>query len=154
MMKRMLTGDLVAWVTCAAFFLLSAVPAMAATEAGQIKVLNGSVVLERDGKTLPATIGTRVMQADTLKTGAGSSVGVTLLDNTLLSAGPNSVLVIERFSFNSTTHQGQLDAGLKRGTLSMVSGKLAKQSPDAVRVITPTTVLGARGTEFHVQVTD
>jgi hypothetical protein len=94
------------------------------------------------------------MQADTLKTGAGSSVGVTLLDNTLLSAGPNSVLVIERFAFNSTTHQGQLDAGLKRGTLSMVSGKLAKQSPDAVRVITPTAVLGARGTEFHVQVTE
>lgn len=148
MLKPMLTGVFVTFV------LLQAVPAMAAEDAGQIKVVNGSVVLERDGKTLPAVIGTRVMQSDTLKTGAGSSVGVTLLDNTLLSAGPNSVLVIERFSFNSTTHQGQLDAGLKRGTLSMVSGKLAKQSPDAVRVITPTAVLGARGTEFHVQVTD
>lgn len=148
MLKSMLTG------VFATFVLLVAVPAMAAVDAGQIKVLKGTVVLEREGKTLPAAIGTRVMQGDTLKTSAGSSVGVTLLDNTLLSAGPNSVLVIERFSFNSTTHQGQLDAGLKRGTLSMVSGKLAKQSPDAVRVITPTTVLGARGTEFHVQVAD
>lgn len=147
MLKTILTGVFVTFV------LLPASSAMA-QDAGQIKVLNGSVSLERDGKILPVTIGTRVMQADTLKTGAGSSVGVTLLDNTLLSAGPNSVLVIERFAFNSTTHQGQLDAGLKRGTLSMVSGKLAKQSPDAVRVITPTTVLGARGTEFHVQVTD
>lgn len=148
MLKPMLTG------VCATFVLLMGVPAMAAEDAGQIKVLKGTVVLERDGKTLPAAIGTRVTQGDTLKTSAGSSVGVTLLDNTLLSAGPNSVLVIERFAFNSTTHQGQLDAGLKRGTLSMVSGKLAKQSPDAVRVITPTTVLGARGTEFHVQVTE
>lgn len=148
MLKRMLTG------VCVTFFLLSAGPALAVEDAGQIKVLNGTVSLERDGKTMPAAIGTRVMQSDTLKTGAGSSVGVTLLDNTLLSAGPNSTLVIERFAFNSTTHQGQLDAGLKRGTLSMVSGKLAKQSPDAVRVITPTAVLGARGTEFHVQVTD
>jgi hypothetical protein len=148
MINRMLTGVFVMFV------LLPAIPAMAAEDAGQIKVLNGSVTLERGGKSMPAVIGTRVMQSDTLKTGAGSSVGVTLLDNTLLSAGPNSTLVIERFAFNSTTHQGHLDAGLKRGTLSMVSGKLAKQSPDAVRVITPTTVLGARGTEFHVQVTD
>lgn len=136
------------------FVLLAAAPVMAAEDAGQIKVVKGSVMLERDGKSVPAVVGARVMQSDTLKTGAGSSVGVTLLDNTLLSAGPDSVLVIERFAFNSTTHQGQLDAGLKRGTLSMVSGKLAKQSPDAVRVITPTAVLGARGTEFHVQVTE
>lgn len=135
-------------------FLLSGLPAMAAEEAGQIKVVNGSVTLERDGRNIPAVTGAQVMQSDTLRTGAGASVGVTLLDNTLLSAGPDSVLVIERFAFNSTTHQGRLDAGLRRGTLSMVSGKLAKQSPDAVRVITPTAVLGARGTEFHVQVSE
>ena len=128
--------------------------AMAADDAGQIKVVNGPVTLERGGQAQPAAIGARIQQADTLRTGAGGSVGVTLLDNTLVSAGPNSVLVIERYAFNSTTHQGRFDAGLRRGTLSMVSGKLARQSPDAVRVITPTTVLGARGTEFHVQVTD
>lgn len=148
MLNQILAGAAVTMV------LLTATPVMATEEAGQIKVVKGDVTLERDGKSQPAVIGTRVMQSDTLKTGAGASVGVTLLDNTLLSAGPNSTLVIERFAFNSTTHQGHLDAGLKRGTLSMVSGKLAKQSPDAVRVITPTAVLGARGTEFHVQVTD
>ena len=137
-----------------AIAVLSAPAVMAADDAGQIKVVNGSVTIERSGQNLPAVIGERVRQADTLRTGAGSSVGVTMLDNTLVSAGPNSVLVIERYAFNSTTHQGQFDAGLRRGTLSMVSGKLAKQAPDAVRVITPTTVLGARGTEFHVQVTD
>lgn len=134
--------------------LLSGFSAMASDDAGLIKVVTGQVILERDGQKSPATVGARVLQSDTLRTGAGAAVGVTLLDNTLLSAGPNSVLVIERFAFNSTTHQGRLDAGLRRGTLSMVSGKLAKQSPDAVRVITPTSVLGARGTEFHVQVVE
>ena len=137
-----------------AIAVLSAPVAMAVDDAGQIKVVNGPVTIERAGQSLPAVTGARIQQADTLRTGAGGSVGVTMLDNTLVSAGPNSVLVIERYAFNSTTHQGQFDAGLRRGTLSMVSGKLAKQSPDAVRVITPTTVLGARGTEFHVQVTD
>ena len=138
-------------VVAASLFALSSV---AADDAGQIKVVNGSVTIERDGSKLTAVPGARVQQSDTLRTGANSSVGITLTDNTLLSAGPESVLVLERYAFNSTTHQGQLDAGLRRGTLSMVSGKLAKQSPDAVRVITPSTVLGARGTEFHVQVAD
>jgi len=127
---------------------------MAADDAGQIKVVNGSVTIERDGRNMTAVPGARILQSDTLRTGEDGSVGITLTDNTLLSAGPNSVLVLERYAFNSTTHQGQLDAGLRRGTLSMVSGKLAKQSPDAVRVITPATVLGARGTEFFVQVSD
>jgi hypothetical protein len=134
--------------------LLSPTAVMAAEDAGRVKVVSGPVTIERDGRSLPASVGARVMQSDTLRTGAGGAVGVTLLDNTLLSAGPNSVLVIEQFVFNSTTHQGRLDAGLRRGTLSMVSGKLAKQSPDAVRVITPSAVLGARGTEFHVKVTE
>ena len=137
-----------------AYAVLAAPVAMAADSAGQIKTVNGPVTIERDGKSQPAVIGSQVQQSDTLRTGVGASVGVTMLDNTLVSAGPNSVLVIERYAFNSTTHQGQFDAGLRRGTLSMVSGKIAKQSPDAVRVITPGTVLGARGTEFHVQVTE
>ncbi len=139
------------FVVVASLFAFSS---MAADDAGQIKVANGSVTIERGGQSLAATPGTRVLQSDILRTGANGSVGITMTDNTLLSAGPNSVLVLERYAFNSTTHQGQFDAGLRRGTLSMVSGKLAKQSPEAVRVITPATVLGARGTEFHVKVTE
>jgi hypothetical protein len=32
-----------------------------------------------------------------------------------------------------------------------VSGKIAKQSPDAMKVRTPSTILGVRGTEFVVR---
>jgi hypothetical protein len=32
-----------------------------------------------------------------------------------------------------------------------VSGKIAKGSPDAMRVRTPATILGVRGTEFLVR---
>ena len=34
------------------------------------------------------------------------------------------------------------------GTLAAVSGKIAKQSPGAMKVRTPSAVLGVRGTEF------
>jgi len=41
---------------------------------------------------------------------------------------------------------------LHRGTLAIVSGQIAKRSPDAMKVQTPTTILGVRGTKFAVKV--
>jgi hypothetical protein len=79
---------------------------------------------------------------------------VTFLDNSLLSAGPGTVLAIDRYSFDTTTHAGHFDASLQKGTLAVVSGKIVKQSPGAMRVRTPASVMGVRGTEFVVRVGD
>jgi len=122
-----------------------------ATDIAQFKVAKGSVYLERGGKRMPASVGTHLQATDIVVTGADGSAGITFIDNSLLSVGPNSVLQIERYAFNSTTHEGVFDTTLSRGTLSMVSGKIAKQSPDAVKVRTPSSILGVRGTEFLVR---
>jgi len=126
-----------------------AVPALA-QDIGQVKVVKGDVSIERDRQSIPAVAGTRLRTADILKTGADGSVGVTMSDNSLLSAGPNSILSFDRYAFDSTTNQGQFDASLKKGSLSVVSGRIAKQSPDAMTVRTPAAILGVRGTEFVV----
>ena len=126
----------------------------AAEDAGQIKTSKGSAQIERSGQKLPATVGQVVQQGDVLVTGADGSVGITFRDSSLVSIGPDSVLAIDRFVFDSTTHQGNFDASLKQGTLAVVSGKLAKQSPDAMKVKTPAAVLGVRGTEFLVRTGD
>jgi len=132
--------------------LLSPGPAPArADDVGQIKVSKGSVQIERGGQRLPGTVGARVQPADVVATGSDGSVGILFADASLLSAGPNSVLVIDAFRFDSTTNQGAFETTLRKGTLSAVSGKIAKQSQDAMKVRTPTTVLGVRGTEFVVR---
>ena len=123
-----------------------------AGEAGRIKVSKGDVRIERNGKLMAAPVGTVIEAEDTVKTGADGSVGITFQDNSLLSAGPNSELVIERFVFDSTTHQGEFDTRLKKGTLAVVSGKIVKQSPEAMRIKTPAAIMGVRGTEFIVKV--
>jgi hypothetical protein len=128
-----------------------ALPSLAA-EAGRVKVSKGEVQIERDGKRLPAPVGAMIQARDTVKTGPDGSVGITFQDNSLLSAGPNSELVIERFVFDSTTHKGEFDTALKKGTLAVVSGKIVKQSPEAMRVKTPAAIMGVRGTEFVVKV--
>jgi hypothetical protein len=130
---------------------LVALPALAG-EAGRVKVSKGEVQIERDGKRLPAPVGAVIQARDTVRTGPDGSVGITFQDNSLLSAGPNSELVIERFVFDSTTHKGEFDTALKKGTLAVVSGKIVKQSPESMRVKTPAAIMGVRGTEFVVKV--
>ena len=135
------------------FALLSGVGLHAdASEIGQIKVSKGAVAIDRGRQSLRGDAGTRVQDSDVVRTGADGSVGITMTDNSLLSAGPNSVLSLDRYEFDSTTNAGRFDASLQRGTLAVVSGRLAKQSADAMTVRTPTAILGVRGTEFVVSV--
>ena len=126
--------------------------ALAAGDAGQLKTVKGSATVVRNGNELPATPGMTILESDTLVTGVDGSMGITMADNCLLSLGPNSKLAIDQYAFNSTTYAGKFDASLSKGTLAVVSGKMVKQSPDAMRVHTPATVMAVRGTDFVVKV--
>ena len=130
---------------------LAAAP-LSANDIAQIKTMSGTVMVERGSQRILASAGMKLQQADIVRTGIDGSVGITFVDNTMMSAGPNSSLALDRFAFNSTTHEGKLETSLRSGTLSVISGKIAKQSPEAMKVRTPAAILGARGTEFFVQV--
>ena len=121
-----------------------------AADIGQVKVAKGQVDIARAGGTVPATVGARLQEADVVRTGPDGSVGITMSDDSLLSAGPNSVLSLDRYAFDPTTHAGRFDTTLNKGTLNVISGRIAKQSPDAMTVRTPHAVLGVRGTHFVV----
>lgn len=137
-------------LTLLMMLLLMVYPAWGAQEAGMIKVVKGTVHIDRGGQKLAAAGGVTVQAGDRIVSGADGSVGIMLRDNTILTAGPNSALLIDRFSFNPKNREGALDASLTKGKLSVVSGKIAKQSPEAVKFRTPTTVLAVRGTEFII----
>ncbi len=141
-------------VTRSALVLALAVALPAAADIGQIKTRKGQASVERQGQLLPAEVGMKLEAADTLKTGADGAVGVTMRDNSLLSMGPNSILSLQRFEFDAATNQGRFDAQLQRGTLAVVSGRIAKQSPQAMTVRTPSAQLGVRGTDFVVSTGD
>lgn len=122
-----------------------------AADAGRVKTSRGAAWIERAGARQPATVGTAVRQDDVIVTGADGAVGITFADDSRLSIGPDTTLAIERFAFNPTTHEGAHETSLRSGTLAAVSGKLAHQSPDAMKVRTPAAILGVRGTEFVVR---
>jgi len=134
----------------AAVAMLATVAVAAADEVGRVKVVRGGVGIERAGRSLPATIGMPLQEGDVVVTGRDGAAGITFHDDSLLSIGPDSRLAIDRFAFDTTTHAGRFETSLRQGTLSAVSGKIARQSPDAMKVRTPSTILGVRGTEFVV----
>ncbi len=137
-----------------AMLLFAGATAVGATEIGQIKVAKGQVTIERQGKSSPATVGMRLQTADFVRTGADGSVGITMDDDSLLSAGPNSELSLDHYAFDATTNQGRFDSSLNKGTMAVISGRIAKQAPDAMTVRTPNAILGVRGTEFVVSAND
>lgn len=151
------TRSLHAWLARPLPGLLAALFALAAFGAraepiGLIKVHAGEAHVERQGARIPAAVGAPVDRADRIVTGRDGSIGISFADGAVLSAGPNSVLVLERFDYNPTTREGNFDVSIKRGTLSAISGRLVAQTPGAMKVRTPTAVLAVRGTEFVVQV--
>ena len=123
-------------------------------DVGRVKVVKGQVTVQRAGQPLPATPGMQLRAADEVRTGADSAVGITMSDNSTLSAGPNSVLALDRYNFDTTTHQGRFDSSLRQGTMAVISGKIAKLSPESMTVRTPAAILGVRGTEFVVSAGD
>ena len=120
--------------------------------AGRIKVSTGSAFIVRDGAQTPAQVGLIVFEADGLRTGADGKVGITLNDDTRLSLGPASEVRLERYMY--APGQGGFAMVLKfaRGVAAYVSGRMAKLAPDAIRLETPSAIVGVRGTTVAIHV--
>ena len=123
-----------------------------AADVGLVKVSRGNVQIERNGAKIAAPVGAAVQTSDVILTGADGSAGITFTDNSLVSVGPNSVFAIDKYTFDSTTHVGEFEGNLKKGRLAAISGKMVKQSPESMKIRTPSAIMGVRGTEFVVQV--
>lgn len=125
-----------------------------ASSVAEVKIVKGSATVDRQGQKLPVTVGMKLQQADVITTGKDGAVGITFTDNSLMSTGPNSVLALDTYRFDTTTHAGESQTSLRRGTVAVVSGKMVKQSPEAMKIRTPSSIMGVRGTEFVVKVDD
>lgn len=131
---------------------LTAISAWATDVAGTVKSVKGHAHIERGNARIDVAIGTHLQRQDRLVSGPASSVGVTLSDSTLLTAGPNSTIELSQYAFDRSTRAGHMDTTVRRVTLAVVSGQLAKSQPNQVVFRTSTVTLGVRGTEFIIDV--
>ncbi|MBS0333150.1 MAG: FecR domain-containing protein [Proteobacteria bacterium] len=124
----------------------------AAAEIGRIKTVTGQAAIVRGGATLPAAPGATLTVRDVLTTGKDGRIGITFIDNSRFAIGPNAHVALAEFEFDDTTHKGSSLTQVDRGSLAIVSGQIAKENKDAMKVKTPTSLLAARGTRFVVDV--
>jgi|SRR6516162_1523504 len=114
--------------------------------AGYVKIVAGATVIIRGGAEMPARPGDAIYQDDALRTGANGRLGVTLKDDTRVSLGPNSEIGLSEFKFSPAEGQLGLVMKLLRGVAAFVTGRIGHLRPDAVRIETPATIVGVRGT--------
>lgn len=118
---------------------------------GRVKTLEGEVSVMRGGAAVPLALGDPIELMDEVRTGADGSVGITFKDETLLSLGPDSAMVIDEMVYAPATGDASFSANLLGGSLSYVSGGIAKLRPGNVRLSTPTATIGIRGTALAIR---
>jgi len=126
----------------------------AAAEIARIKTSSGTAAVVRGSQKLKPAPGLQLEAHDTLVTGKDGRMAVTFIDNTRFAVGPNSSVSVSEFQYDRTQQKGAMVTQVDRGSLAVVSGKIAKSNRDAMKVRTPNTLLGVRGTKFIVEVPD
>jgi hypothetical protein len=121
-------------------------------EIARVKTFTGTVSIIRTEKVIPVSRDEKIYKGDTLKTGADGSLGITFRDNTLLSLGPGSIVIMNEFLFDPAQGKLSIVTRIIKGTAAYLSGIIAKLSPQSVRFETPVATVGFRGTRFLVRI--
>ena len=115
---------------------------------GEITELTGSATVVRtSGATESLSLGDPIFLGETLRTGAGSSVGVTFIDDTLFSLSEDARLVIDQLIFNPGGGGNELSLSLLQGAASFLAGQIAPSDGAGMKVTTPVATIGVRGTQ-------
>ena len=105
--------------------------------AGHVARVAGEVFVTSRGVTSVAQQGQAVVEGMTLQTGTMGGLAVIFEDGTIMSFGPDSEMQLARYRFVPASETFALEARFERGTLSVVSGAIARLDPDAIRMETP-----------------
>ncbi len=119
---------------------------------GRVQTLKGTVSIQRGNNALAVSIGTPVLCSDTIRTGKAAAAGLVMADDSTLSLGPNSELVLKDYVFNPKEGKFSFVTKMAKGTFSYLSGIIGKLAPDSIRMEMPVATIAVRGTKLLVTV--
>jgi len=113
-----------------------------------------TAAVKGDAKVLPAAAavpralqsGDKIFKGDTITTEADSQLQVLLLDQTVFTLGPSSMIKVDEFIYDPANEEGQVIARMFSGIFRVVSGKVAHKKPEHMKVTLPSGTIGFRGT--------
>jgi len=120
-------------------FTGSAYIALAADDVGTIVAIKGKAFIERDSKSFEAEVKDNLFMNDTVSTKEASRAKMLFIDDSVLTIGENSQVVIKEVIY-SRHKMGRSVFNLIEGKMRSIVGKTQFE------VHTPTAVAAARGT--------
>jgi hypothetical protein len=121
-----------------------------AQEIGTVAELEGTADVGRAGVWTPASIGAAIQPGDTLRTGSPGRLAVVFQDDSVVTVGEDTELVVDEQVF-------ERDAGIARSVMHLLRGRIRalvseyyERRGTEFRIETETAVVGVRGTEFVI----
>ena len=132
--------------------LLWLIATTAVADIGSVIELKGTAVIKRGKETITVANGTLVETNDKVETKNGI-VNIKFKDDTTVKVTENSSLVIDDFVYDpKNAAGGKLSLKAASGTVRYVSGNIAHNNPNSVKINTPTAAIAVRGTDFVMAV--
>jgi hypothetical protein len=94
----------------------------------------------------------RVVLEERIVAGENGLAQLMLLDQTTLTVGPNSEVVLDRFVYDPDADAGEVALTLTRGAMRFIGGRISKSSDATIR--TPGGLIGLRGGMMAIDATD
>ncbi|HYM33528.1 MAG TPA: FecR domain-containing protein [Candidatus Cybelea sp.] len=130
-------------------------PASAATQAGVAAAVSGQITIQPEDRsaTREAASGMPIFVQDTIRSREASQMQVLLLDETVLTVGPNTEVQIDDMVYDpAAAGNSKLTAKISNGVFGYISGRIAETRPENVEINVPVGTIGVRGTSiFGVQ---
>jgi len=115
---------------------------------GEVIFIKGDVFVLRGDVLMPAAVGMELQQKDTVTTRKNSIARILFEDKSAVSVGSGSEFGIESYFFDEKNAKHSADFKMQKGIFRMITGKIAKASPDKFKLKTKTATIGIRGTIF------
>jgi hypothetical protein len=117
---------------------------------GNVATLTGSANVTRNNISTPLKLQDDIFLNDVLQTSASSTLGVTFNDATTFNLTANARITVDSYVYEDGGKQNAALFDITRGTVAFVAAAVAKTGD--MRISTPTSTLGIRGTTGLVQV--
>ena len=125
--------------------------ASAFAEIGNVVDVTGTAIIKRGSASLPVAKGTPIELNDKVETKNGV-VNIKFKDDTTVKVTESSALLIDDFVYDPKSGAGKLGLKAAAGTVRYVSGNIAHNNPNSVKINTPTAAIAVRGTDFVMAV--
>jgi hypothetical protein len=127
---------------------LTAPAARAADQVGSVSRVQRAAWALSTGANRALEAGAPIFVGDVLSTGSEARLEVKFIDGTNLTLGQNAVIEIDGFIYDPQSQSGSAAWDILTGAFLMVTGQIAKDSPEKVSIHTPVAHVGIRGTQF------